>query len=727
MASPDDVMPWVGLYIALASFICTLAMTLDAVQAFWKWKLWFPNRFFNLNAATITLIAIAMKLLVDLNTSKLTSTEKFTKLSSICFLVTMLANFLPSLGLMDDKELVTNIVALGILVVTIIANILIQLYTRVFFVFTRVTIYALTFTLLWPFSVAFSVSACRKILEHRYKESQRLVSTHQEKRFSCKELKGYVKKHYMMIETHNPQFVIACSPVSSAFGVICSIVAFYSTSKLLFLLRSGEYHFYGTSDYKWSTQIILMVQSVGVVVGSIAPIFRCFASIESFSLSKKWSKNQINVFRVENHWVLTLLQWKRIRLHSNIRGRHWNIVFHYIKNTFLNFCIALHIFILAVCKAICLVPRSFFILLSCSLYLYKSFLKRYREVIGVFKNNTDSEIEEYMRYAVHLEEEVKLSSRLLRNMLQSVTQLLHEYEKKEPRNLMKLLEKSRGFNGLVEFDNDKVPPLYPEETHNCWSLVVVTLTSIAIALPNITNGQFQGILASIREGLEIVRHIEECLDVDDDSVKTRESAMHLWKEIEVYRTWLHMDLQKKAHEGKTSKEILKWLGDEAIKHVMQFKSIKRPNIDHSRNKFILACSMYRVSQTILVHCNEHENWSTDDELLEWISTIIADILVACFTNLPHVIKLKCHHHAIEKRGDSIRNAAKLLGRSKRILKFLKARQHPNIDADSMAYIDKWRTQLMSQIPNGGNDGASSIMIQPASSSTSNESIIITIM
>ncbi|GKD26312.1 hypothetical protein Tco_1232526, partial [Tanacetum coccineum] len=66
MITPKDAMPWVGLYVAGASLACTLAMAADAFQGFRQWKLWFPNKFFVLNTVSITLIAIAMKLPVDL-------------------------------------------------------------------------------------------------------------------------------------------------------------------------------------------------------------------------------------------------------------------------------------------------------------------------------------------------------------------------------------------------------------------------------------------------------------------------------------------------------------------------------------------------------------------------------------------------------------------------------------------------------------------------------------
>ncbi|KAM0065753.1 hypothetical protein Hdeb2414_s0003g00118221 [Helianthus debilis subsp. tardiflorus] len=121
--SPKDAMPWVGLYIAIASLICALAMAADAIQAFWQRKLWFPNRIFTLNAATIKLIAVAMKLPVDLTNDMSHYEELATKMHCMTFLITMLANFLPSLGLMDDRELLMNMVALGILMITIVVNI----------------------------------------------------------------------------------------------------------------------------------------------------------------------------------------------------------------------------------------------------------------------------------------------------------------------------------------------------------------------------------------------------------------------------------------------------------------------------------------------------------------------------------------------------------------------------------------------------------------------------
>ncbi|MFS7926107.1 hypothetical protein Hanom_Chr04g00293101 [Helianthus anomalus] len=54
--------------------------------------------------------------------------------------------------------------------------------------------------------------------------------------------------------------------------------------------------------------------------------------------------------------------------------------------------------------------------------------------------------------------------------------------------------------------------------------------------------------------------------------------------------------------------------------------------------------MHRINQVVLMHCNEQENWP-NDELLKRISSMIADVLSTCLTNLPRVIKMTSHHHA----------------------------------------------------------------------------------
>ena len=196
-------MPWVGLYIAGASLACIFAVAADAFQGIHQWKLWFPNNLFALNTLSISLIAIAMKLPVDLSTNNDDAAN--TKVVSIFFLVVMLANFLPSLGLMDDKELLVNMIAWAILLITITVNVLIQILAEML---NSMHFFILFFPLLLVFSIALTVPASRRILEHKYKELHKLASYPQDIKFSYEELEHNVKKYWMMAETGNPQFSI---------------------------------------------------------------------------------------------------------------------------------------------------------------------------------------------------------------------------------------------------------------------------------------------------------------------------------------------------------------------------------------------------------------------------------------------------------------------------------------------------------------------------------------
>nr|XP_043612043.1 uncharacterized protein LOC122583733 [Erigeron canadensis] len=707
---PKDAMPWVGLYVAMASLVYTLAMAADVFQGFRKLKLWFPNRFFTLNTASITLIAIAMKLLVDLNVDleSIDDGDVDAKLTSIFFLVTMLANFLPSLGLMDDRELLLNMVAWGIL----IGNIWIQIIIGG--LFRKRVSFLVMIPLLWVFSVALTVPPSRRTLELKYKELQRSEFNQQEINFSYKDLRNNVKKYWMMAETGNPQFVIACSQVSSAFGVICVLLMLLALLLLFVKVVFFDKSLYDTSDYKWSLKVIIIVDLLGTVVGSIAPIFRCLTSFSYFSLSIKWSMNHLNVFKIEKHWIHMLQEWKHSHVSSHIPGRGCKKVFLFFRNMLLNFCIALQVIVVVMCKTICLIPTILLITLSCCWYICKSVLKMSKKEPNVSGMDGKSEIEEYRKYVIQIEDDAKLSERVIKNTFNSITQLLHVSEKKRPRNLMTLLQKSTGFIGVVEFDSEQVPS--SEKFQNSWSLVTLTLTAIVIALPNIAKDHVKGLLEGMKEGLQIVRVVEESINSSDELEKVmRRTSRRVGTDIEVYRRWLGVNLRKKAREGKTSKEILQLLRNKAEKTVEEFESPKNFILDPSFHKFIAAKSMSRITQTLLHRYNNQENWPTDNEVFEQVSTIIADILYACFTNLPRVITMKCHHDAIEKRQDSIRTAAQVLGKSKEILEILESRQLPNLDMDSMAYLDKWHALPKSQMPKG------------CASASSNESLSVTIM
>ncbi|KAK2977780.1 hypothetical protein RJ640_029976 [Escallonia rubra] len=69
--------------------------------------------------------------------------------------------------------------------------------------------------------------------------------------------------------------------------------------------------------------------------------------------------------------------------------------------------------------------------------------------------------------------------------------------------------------------------------------------------------------------------------------------------------------------------------------------------------------------------------------------MVADILCACLTNLPSVITRKCFCNAIEKREQSVKLAARLLGETEAILNTLQQRELPPLDPNQ----EQWRYRI----------------------------------
>ncbi|GAA0183424.1 hypothetical protein LIER_42403 [Lithospermum erythrorhizon] len=65
---PSKPMPYIGLYIGAASLICCIASTADVFNGFRQKKRWIPSKYFSINAATLKVLAVAMKLPMDITT-----------------------------------------------------------------------------------------------------------------------------------------------------------------------------------------------------------------------------------------------------------------------------------------------------------------------------------------------------------------------------------------------------------------------------------------------------------------------------------------------------------------------------------------------------------------------------------------------------------------------------------------------------------------------------------
>ncbi|GFZ01174.1 hypothetical protein Acr_14g0008090 [Actinidia rufa] len=432
-------------------------------------------------------------------------------------------------------------------------------------------------------------------------------------RLTVEELKEDIIEYWMMAETGSPQFVIARSMTSAASGGICFLTALILAITWIKLLLFGYpnrlYFDYNgqmiefvsdQSDYKWSSALIVVIQSLGVGIGTISPVCRWLYAVKfKFSGSEGGSKSHEDKFKVEYYWIEKL------------------------------------IVIVVVSKSVHLF----------TVFLARKFLSCCRYCEGCKKKFKANDPEDQRgskldlrRFVLHLEGEEELPLQMMKNNSDATDNLIQMGKKKQPKYFTELLKNFTGIKGIAAFDSDHVPALFSEEPPNCWALPVVTLTTIAIALPNIEN--------------------------------------HMVHQLAIW--WLDKDLQKISLEGKSSKENLERLSDMA-------------------KNIVTANSMYRITKTILLEL-ESSSDQTDEDLFAQLSAMIADILGACLTNLPRVISMKCSCSAIEKREENVNRAARLLGETEEILEMLQQHELSGLSPDQAAYLHEWRALIKQRNP-----------------------------
>nr|GMC95386.1 ATP-dependent RNA helicase [Ipomoea batatas] len=317
----------------------------------------------------------------------------------------------------------------------------------------------------------------------------------------------------------------------------------------------------------------------------------------------------------------------------------------------------------------------------------------------------------YQKLAKQMEGEKQLPKRLLRKIIRGINSHVKGGKKQQPHNLLNLLKQSFFYRGAIEFDSPRVLSLLSEEPPNCWTLPVMTLTSIAVALPNIANQHVDELVSSVDEGLRYASHI----DVLDENHVLKNAASVVWVGVKLHKKWLDMDLRDKIGEVRSTKEIIQVLADKAERIVKEFSSIGSKNLVENPfywpTNVLAANSMYRISRTILLYYENCECQS--EELFSKLICMISNILAVCLTNLPHLIATKCINNAFEERFRNVCDAAILFGETEDILKFFEEKQLLGIGPSQPLCIDEWRRWMERQDPTvstsaTGNESSSTV-------------------
>ncbi|KAM0016081.1 hypothetical protein Hdeb2414_s0020g00566431 [Helianthus debilis subsp. tardiflorus] len=588
---------------------------------------------------------------------------------------------MPSLASMDNNSLLSNVTGLSILVITLIVNVSIQIKTHVisseypFMTTTCIYMGMLLFLLIISIASAITIPTSKKLIQFKYEATlndqhpqENLIST-------VEKLRQLLKGYWVMAQTGSPQFVMATTPLSSASVIICAVSLALHISLLRHAWESQQIN---KSVYKKSTSAILYMLTLGVVVGTVAPIWRCFTVLRC-----KWFGNyNRNHFSVEKFWTQRLCDWKESDISFFSDGEN------NIKNNILGFCIILQKVIVVACKIMELIPVVVIFLFMRCFYYFKSLM-----LTPPTASSSDDTNEDLSRYVLLLEGGVQNTKYTVKLILGSMNRLIHYAERDKRNNLLKILKKSVAFHGVETFDTDQIHSLLDVELVNSWSLPIISLACIAISIPNIHMGEVSNLLESVVVGIVSTHIVEESLNKASEYVNIRRATVMLWKEIAHKHKWLNHSLKRSAYEGKSATEIIKLFAHRAEDILNEFNTStnrKRVEKENLPLKVIAANSMYRIAKTIM-HTYESNNLEiTEDELFSRLSVMIADILAACFTNIPRVIIMKCRESAIEKRENSVRDAIRFFGRTTEIIKILETRELPNMDSEKMGFIDEWR-------------------------------------
>ncbi|KAL5722120.1 hypothetical protein ACHQM5_005679 [Ranunculus cassubicifolius] len=266
-------MPTIGLYIASATLVCFLFIIFDTVSGYRRRQPWLPCRFFSINSFTLTLLSIATKLPVDLTTPMPGVVDQLSKLCGTLLICICMGFFMPSLGTMKDSELFANMASLSVLVIAVIVNIYMQIATGVIFLHFIVE-HVLILTLMWltlmaMWYVSFNIywltergnDYWRNSLGNYYKGgnmAQGLKHCHFHSYFS------------------NPQLRVCAFTHYATTGKGCTYAPLILLEAVIRTYIMDLKFCQGISDYKWSVWVVLIIQILTIVIGSLAITFRWF-------------------------------------------------------------------------------------------------------------------------------------------------------------------------------------------------------------------------------------------------------------------------------------------------------------------------------------------------------------------------------------------------------------------------------------------------------------------
>ncbi|XP_047324997.1 uncharacterized protein LOC124928797 [Impatiens glandulifera] len=464
--------------------------------------------------------------------------------------------------------------------------------------------------------------------------------------------KELIMKHWIMTQTSNPQFAIARSAICTTSGAICLVILLLMTGYLLsfftglfsdlrlILLESK-------SSYKWSVNFILYAQITAIFFGSISPICRWFMVVW-YKFTGRSKSSFRDLWTVEEYWTERLQELKHSRSRLNCR---------LLRALFLNICIKFQIFTVISCKFLSFISLVFFL----PLFYFKKFIQFLISSMKRKKTTADTKKEWNPDWEIKLEKEPEFPKDTIEQIVSIADDYIKKGKKKtDSMELIKLLNKA---NGIEKFNLTLIESLtgitidgIPNNRNGSWTMMVVTLSTIAVACSRECDDEFILMVSNI---LPYVIYVDEIVGVGSKV----DNIIHLVDAAMAATT---------TTENNSLKANLTVLRESSTSYIK--------NVTTGGDKLRVTAVEW-MHETVLQFLKSEEHVMIDD-LSDKIAGMVADILAACLVNLSKAITIKISdtHTPIEKREEVVKQAACIFGETEKVREFAEKRLSSIISA-----------------------------------------------
>ncbi|KAF6176115.1 hypothetical protein GIB67_000209 [Kingdonia uniflora] len=549
-APSDDVnyakpLPIIGVYVAIATMVCFLLILSDVFLAFRRKKPWVPCRFFSLNSFTLTILGLATKLPVDLTTPMHGVDGQLSKLCATVLICISMGFFMPSLATMKDSDRLANLASLTIIVVSLVANICIQISTGFIFSFVAEHIVTMVLMLMllwacWTSSLDIEALLVKPILE---------CKNHI---FDTALVKGKIQNLrpcYVGSYIFNPQLVMCEFSHHTTMGMLCTLCFTLLSEVMLRAIFLKEFKFCTDySDYKWSVWVVVVTQILTLTLLGFAMGCRWL----SIAYHKESSKFSIKI-RDENFSL-----W-RIQTTVTSDWAIYNVALNYLSRSALKLFHILQYYVHLV-RFATQVGLSFteeFILLL--IHVMRTLVAWDVKSPNCGEDNEEENFEFYQN-------ERMLRKWLVRKGKADLKRWTEENERDRPNHLIQLLS---------ETSPSTQPEIDMGQDVNKCLLIVTILRSADVILPSNMVGS---LLLAFDQAFEVICFIDENMNSESmghkvslrgskDIWMSRDSKSH-WFNKKVVKLALREGFKSSADEESQSQLYSALLSFEKILHML---------------------------------------------------------------------------------------------------------------------------------------------------------------